>query len=140
MFPEFDQHERARQIDSKSADTGQRQGKRGRRQRNHELLPRCPKRRQAGYQQDAGEGHSHTRPTGCTPAERYGDQEIHRGIFQKVDAIGKQRDRADGEGHRELDSKVGQVQNSNDDDNLAQTQRILCGLGACKLPCGRSVT
>jgi hypothetical protein len=60
-------------------------------------------------------------PIGRTPAERCGDKQIDRGVLQKIHAVCEQRDRADGASNRELDAEIGQVQKSNDDDNLAQS-------------------
>ena len=59
------------QVRVSRTGTGQRQGKRRRRQRSHELLPRRPQCRGTRYEQDACEGHSQTSSVGCAPSERY---------------------------------------------------------------------
>jgi hypothetical protein len=60
-------------------------------------------------------------PIGRTPAERCGDKQIDRGVLQKIHAVCEQRDGTDGASNRELDAEIGQVQKSNDDDDLAQS-------------------
>ncbi len=52
--------------------------------------------------------------------QRYGDQKIHRRVFEEIDAVGEKRDRADGAGNGELDAEKGQVQDGNDNDDPPQ--------------------
>jgi hypothetical protein len=58
----------------------------------------------------------------CTPSKRDGDQEIDRRIFEEIDAIHEERDRSNGFGNRELEPKIGQVQERNDDNDSSQVR------------------
>ena len=43
------------------------------------------------------------------PAERHDDKKINRRIFQKINAVGEQRDRPNAAGYGKLDEKIGQI-------------------------------
>ena len=46
-------------------------------------------------------------------------QPIRLVFFKKIDAVGKQRDRANDQGDRELDAEIAQVQDGDENDGLA---------------------
>jgi hypothetical protein len=56
----------------------------------------------SGNQQNARKGHADPRPPRRAPSQSGENQEIDRGIFQKVDAIGEQRNGA----NRQRDGKL----------------------------------
>ena len=94
------------------APTPAREKRQGRgRNGNVELVPSHPERRQPRHQQDARQAHSDARTVpGRFPTQGGEDQEVDRGVLQEIDAVGEKRDRADGEGHGELDAEVAEVQ------------------------------
>ena len=57
----------------------------------------------------------------CRPVKRRQDKEIDRGIFEKVDAVRKQRDGADQAGDGKLNSEISEVQNGDEPNDLPQT-------------------
>ena len=59
------------------------------------------------------------------PADRNRDQDIDRGIFEKIDAVGKQRDRADRKRDRELDAEIGEIQSGDHQHRAAQSRACL---------------
>src|SRR6202035_2355844 len=67
-----------------------------------------------------------TSTAGCTPHKRHGDQTIDRSIFQKVNAIGKKRDRTNKQGCGELHGEVCQVQGSNNEYDSAHRHCFRC--------------
>jgi hypothetical protein len=60
-------------------------------------------------------------PTRARSTARGEDQEIDRGIFQKVDAIGEQGNRTDYKGNGELNPEIGQVEKRYKADGAAQS-------------------
>jgi hypothetical protein len=71
------QHERTGEVDRKRARARQAQRYWRGWQREHEFLPCCPERGEAGNEKNDGEGHSHASAIARTPTQR--DQ------YQKVD-------------------------------------------------------
>ena len=63
----------------------------------------------SGNQQNARKGHADPRPPRRAPSQSGENQEIDRGIFQKVDAIGEQRYGANRQRDGKLNPEVRQV-------------------------------
>src|SRR5437660_1158855 len=76
------------------------------------FLPCRPQCCRARDQQNPGEKHSDPRPIPRAPAERGQDQEIDRRVFQEIDAVGEQRDRADRQRHGEFHAEIAKVERS----------------------------
>ena len=64
------------------------------------------------------------RPVPRRPADCHDDEEIDRSTFQKINTIGKQRNRTDRARHVELDAEISEVENCHQPDNAAQ--RVVC--------------
>jgi hypothetical protein len=62
-----------------------------------------------------------TRALARRPAERNQNEEVDLRIFQKVDAVRKQRNRADRAGNSELNPEIGEVQNGDEPNGPAQS-------------------
>ena len=104
------EHQGTAEIDRERAKPGQNQRHGLRCQRQIELLPGREQSCQSGNQQDHGQHHPHPRPSAQRPAQRGGNQQIDRGIFEKIDAIGKQRDRSNCQCDRKLDPEPGKIE------------------------------
>lgn len=68
-----------------------------------ELLPNRPNGCHPGYQEYPGQGHSNSCSLNEAPAERGEDEEVDRGVFEKVDTVGEQGDGSDCSGNHKLD-------------------------------------
>jgi hypothetical protein len=106
-----------------SAQPGERQRDRRGWRQMQEFLPRRPQSRRARDQQNSGEKHSDPRPIPRAPAERGQDQEIDRRVFQEIDTVGEERDRADRQRHREFHPEIAKVECGNQPDCLPQASR-----------------
>ena len=89
-----------------------------------EFLPGRPQRRQAGHQDDQRQGHAKARAAGRRPADGQRDQKVDGRVLEEVDAVGKQRYRADPQGNGELDAEIGEVEQSDRDDGPPQRLAI----------------
>src|SRR5882724_6481360 len=92
-----------------------------------------PCRRQSGEARNQKNGRQR-HPEACSvaraPAQGCENQEIDRSIFEKVDAVGKQRDRPDAERDRKFDSEIGEVERGHQPDGPVQ---ISCHVARCRL-------
>ena len=110
----------AAEIDGERAEPGQRQGERRRRRRIDELAPRGPQRRQPRHQQDQRQRHADASAPRRRPCDGNEDQQVNRRVFEEVDAVGKQRHRADRQRHRELDAEIAEIEQRDGKHHPAQ--------------------
>src|SRR5216684_2410219 len=96
-------------------------GKRLWRYRGHELLPCGPQGSEARSEQDTRECHSNACAPPGRPSEGHEDEAVHRGVFEKIDTVGEQRDRTDRQRDRKLDAKISKVQGGNESNGSAET-------------------
>jgi hypothetical protein len=54
------------------------------------------------------------------PRQRDEDEQIDRRVFEEVDAVGEQRNRADRERDREFHAEIGEIEQCNHEDGAAQ--------------------
>jgi len=92
-----------------------------RRDRQIELFPCRPKGGEARHEQDTRERHADARALARRPAKRHQNEEVDRRIFEKVDAVREQRNRADRAGNSELNPEIGEVQNDDEPNDPAQS-------------------
>jgi hypothetical protein len=86
----------------------------------HEFLPGGPERRQARHEDEHREQHADACTPSRRPADRQRDQQVDGRVLEEVDAVGKQRDRADPDGDRELDAEIGEVEKCDRNDGAAK--------------------
>ncbi len=87
-----------------------------------ELVPRGPESCKTRKEQDTGERHSQACAVDRCPAKSGGDQEIDRGIFEEIDAVGEKGDGTDMKRDSKLDAEVSEVKDSNRKDNFAEAR------------------
>jgi len=125
------QHDGAREIHRQRAGARKRERQGGRRDGHEDLPPGGPERGEPGNQQDACQRHAHSRPSPRAPAQRSEDQEVDRGVFEKVDAVREEGHRSDEQRRRELDAEIRQVQDRDEADNVAQGRLRVIALLRC---------
>ena len=97
------QQQRAGRVDGEGGEAGEREkrGLRHQRRGGEELVRQGHEERNRGEQQDTGKRITQPRPRQGREEHRRQHQDAHRRVFEKIDAVGEQRDGADGKGDDE---------------------------------------
>ena len=88
------------------------------------LLPRGPKGSNSWNEEDTGKNHAEPRSITVTPSQSDSDEDIERGIFQKINTVGEQRNGTDGPRDSKLHAEVGQIQQSDNYDDPAEVHAL----------------